>query len=130
MRTTPQDGSSVWYFVAMIFPDTIPCSAHCSSAAVMRPPKLFGPGPPPQCCMLGTMKRRMNPPVLPTHLRYDVFVVVYGVGWCQRSVGPAMVNNQLSASLLGNQCTQLRFVSFGGTMQKPTTHLRFTLDDT
>src|ERR1700687_3454155 len=62
---TPFAGSPLSYFVATIAFGAIPFSTHCSSAsstlrcASFAPappcPKESGPGPPPQCCIPGTM---------------------------------------------------------------------------
>src|SRR6185369_550010 len=70
VRSTPLVGFAVLYFVAMICAGATLLSTHRSSAAdiscsasppgAKAPPKLFGPGPPPQCCMPGTMNRRTN----------------------------------------------------------------------
>ena len=43
-------------------------------------PEVVGPGPPPQCCMPGTMYRRTNESALAlAHFRNDLVVVVHGV---------------------------------------------------
>src|SRR5580658_63105 len=71
VRTTPLAGfPSALYLVAIIFAGAEPFSTHCSIAFIMlwsgsaaagdMAPKSFGPGPPPQCCMPGTMNSSTN----------------------------------------------------------------------
>ena len=50
----PPSRSTTWD--AVIRSGAFPCSTHCSSAASAS--KTLGPGPPPQCPIPGTMKRR------------------------------------------------------------------------
>ena len=120
------DSIPTLYFVAIICSGATPFSTHCSSAAAIsccgspcaaaELPKLLGPGPPPQCCIPGTMNRRTNVWLLGAHLGHHALVVVDGVDRRDGRIAPAVVQDQLSAAFLGTRSGPDRSHSIAGRL--------------